>query len=34
MRLIDTHCHLDFPELARDRAGVLARAPLRPAWRG
>ncbi len=24
--LIDTHCHLDFPELARDRAGVLARA--------
>ncbi len=26
MKLIDTHCHLDFPELARDRAGVLARA--------
>ncbi|WP_294534680.1 TatD family hydrolase [uncultured Rhodoblastus sp.] len=26
MRLIDTHCHLDFPELAADRAGVLARA--------
>ncbi len=26
MRLIDTHCHLDFPELARDRAGVLSRA--------
>ena len=26
MRLIDTHCHLDFPELAKDRAGVLARA--------
>jgi TatD DNase family protein len=24
--LIDTHCHLDFPELAKDRAGVLARA--------
>lgn len=24
--LIDTHCHLDFPELASDRAGVLARA--------
>ncbi|WP_298425392.1 TatD family hydrolase [Rhodoblastus sp.] len=24
--LIDTHCHLDFPELAQDRAGVLARA--------
>ena len=22
MRLIDTHCHLDFPELAKDRAGV------------
>jgi TatD DNase family protein len=26
MRLIDTHCHLDFPELASDRAGVLSRA--------
>ena len=26
MRLIDTHCHLDFPELAKDRASVLARA--------
>jgi TatD DNase family protein len=26
MRLIDTHCHLDFDELSRDRAGVLARA--------
>lgn len=24
--LIDTHCHLDFPELAADRAGALARA--------
>ena len=24
--LIDSHCHLDFPELASDRAGVLARA--------
>ena len=24
--LVDTHCHLDFPELAADRAGVLARA--------
>lgn len=24
--LIDTHCHLDFEELANDRAGVLARA--------
>jgi TatD DNase family protein len=24
--LIDSHCHLDFPELAQDRAGVLARA--------
>jgi TatD DNase family protein len=23
---IDTHCHLDFPDLAADRAGVLARA--------
>jgi TatD DNase family protein len=28
MRLIDTHCHLDFPELAGDRDGVLARAAL------
>jgi TatD DNase family protein len=26
MKLIDTHCHLDFDELSRDRAGVLARA--------
>jgi TatD DNase family protein len=26
MRLVDHHCHLDFPELAADRAGVLARA--------
>ncbi len=26
MRLIDTHCHLDFDELARDRSGVLERA--------
>jgi TatD DNase family protein len=24
--LIDHHCHLDFPQLAEDRAGVLARA--------
>ena len=24
--LIDSHCHLDFPELAADRAGVLASA--------
>jgi TatD DNase family protein len=24
--LIDSHCHLDFPELASDEAGVLARA--------
>jgi TatD DNase family protein len=24
--LIDSHCHLDFPELAADRAGVLERA--------
>jgi TatD DNase family protein len=24
--LIDSHCHLDFPELATDRAGVLSRA--------
>jgi TatD DNase family protein len=24
--LIDSHCHLDFPELAADRAGVLGRA--------
>ncbi len=24
--LIDSHCHLDFPDLAADRAGVLARA--------
>jgi TatD DNase family protein len=26
MSVIDSHCHLDFPELAGDRAGVLARA--------
>ena len=26
MMLVDSHCHLDFPELAADRAGVLARA--------
>ena len=24
--LIDSHCHLDFPELATDESGVLARA--------
>ncbi len=24
--LVDSHCHLDFPELAADRGGVLARA--------
>lgn len=24
--LVDSHCHLDFPKLAEDRAGVLARA--------
>ena len=24
--LIDSHCHLDFPELAADRDGLLARA--------
>jgi TatD DNase family protein len=24
--LIDSHCHLDFPELAADRAGLIARA--------
>ena len=24
--LVDSHCHLDFPELAKDEAGVLARA--------
>ena len=24
--LIDSHCHLDFPQLAADEAGVLARA--------
>ena len=24
--LIDSHCHLDFPELAADRAGVMSRA--------
>lgn len=26
MRLIDTHCHLDFPALVADRAGVIERA--------
>jgi TatD DNase family protein len=26
MMLVDSHCHLDYPELAKDRAGVLARA--------
>ena len=26
MRLVDHHCHLDFPQLAEDRAGVLTRA--------
>jgi TatD DNase family protein len=26
MMLIDHHCHLDFPQLAEDRAGLLARA--------
>lgn len=26
MMLVDSHCHLDFPELTADRAGVLARA--------
>jgi len=26
MKLIDTHCHLDFDELARDRENILARA--------
>jgi len=26
MRLVDHHCHLDFPQLAEDREGVLARA--------
>jgi TatD DNase family protein len=24
--IVDSHCHLDFPELAADRAGVIARA--------
>jgi TatD DNase family protein len=24
--IVDSHCHLDFPELATDRAGVIARA--------
>ena len=24
MRLVDSHCHLDFPDLANDTAGVLA----------
>ena len=24
--LIDTHCHLDFPDLANDIDGVIARA--------
>jgi TatD DNase family protein len=31
--LVDTHCHLDFPDLAGDIDGVLARAR-RTAWRG
>ncbi len=26
MKLVDHHCHLDFPQLAEDRAGILARA--------
>ena len=26
LMLIDTHCHLDFPDLSKDRAAVLARA--------
>lgn len=26
MRLVDHHCHLDFPKLAEDRDGVIARA--------
>ena len=26
LMLVDHHCHLDFPDLAGDRAGVLARA--------
>ncbi len=26
MMLVDHHCHLDFPQLAEDRAGILARA--------
>ena len=26
MRLVDSHCHLDYPALAKDRDGVLARA--------
>jgi TatD DNase family protein len=26
MRLVDHHCHLDFPELAADRTGILERA--------
>ena len=26
MRVVDSHCHLDFPELAREREAVLARA--------
>ncbi len=30
--LIDSHCHLDFPELTTDESGVLARA--RAAWIG
>jgi TatD DNase family protein len=26
MQLVDSHCHLDYPQLSSDRAGVLARA--------
>src|SRR5262245_10886123 len=26
MKLVDHHCHLDFPELAKDRSGILDRA--------
>ncbi len=34
---VDSHCHLDFPELAADRDGLIARAvaatPLSGLWR-